>query len=139
MERCVIFWHYWSGLSSAGLLCACRQNQLVRRSCIDTTGVVLQPPFYIPRRTTLTIEGTGLNSNTGLRGEALLRICPRARTPLRRGTSMICHAQLGTTAGINELEVPVEMQMVQRILLVEGNRMYRSRRELLVSFVGKEN
>jgi hypothetical protein len=52
---------------------------------------------------------------------------------------MICHGQLGTTAGINELEVLVEMQMVQRILLVEETRMYQSRRELLVSFVGKEN
>lgn len=52
---------------------------------------------------------------------------------------MIYHGQLGTMAVTNEIEAPVGMRTLQRILLVEGTRMFQSRRELLASYVEKEN
>jgi hypothetical protein len=137
----MVSWYIWSDLSSTGFL------QRSGRQ-VNACGVVAEILQVLSCNrdfisfldlTKLTTEGSSLNWNASLYGEELLIICPRARIPLRMGTSMICHGSLGTTAGTNELEVLVGMRIVQWILLVEATRMYQGRRGLLASSVGREN
>lgn len=97
----------------ASVACFLSTNQLVRHSC-------RQLPFLSSYFATCTLQASAddvddkediikRNSNRSLHVERLLRVCPQARTPLRKATSMICHGRLEIMDGINEIEVPVEI------------------------------